>query len=58
MEIIIVGADRNEVLNRIQTSFAREFERYGKSITKLIFHLRILEPHKLGHGLRGILRLK
>ncbi len=29
-ESIIVGTYRNEVLNRIQTSFAREFERYGK----------------------------
>ncbi len=27
---IIVGTDRNEVLNRLQTTFAREFERYGK----------------------------
>jgi hypothetical protein len=29
-ESIIVGTDRKEVLNRIQTTFAREFERYGK----------------------------
>jgi hypothetical protein len=29
-ESIIVGTDRNEVLNRIQTIFAREFQRYGK----------------------------
>lgn len=29
-ESIIVGTDRIEVLNRIQTTFAREFERYGK----------------------------
>ena len=29
-EAIIVGKDRIEVLNRIQTAFAREFERYGK----------------------------
>jgi hypothetical protein len=29
-ESIIVGTDRKEVLNRIQTAFAREFERYGK----------------------------
>jgi len=27
---MIVGTDRQEVLNRIQKSFAREFERYGK----------------------------
>ncbi len=27
---IIVGTDRKDVLNRLQTSFAREFERYGK----------------------------
>jgi hypothetical protein len=27
---IIVGTDRMEVLNRIQTAFSREFERYGK----------------------------
>lgn len=29
-EAIIVGTDRQEVLNRIQTTFAREFQRYGK----------------------------
>ncbi len=29
-ESVIVGTDRQEVLNRIQTSFAREFERYGR----------------------------
>ena len=29
-ESIIVGTDRQEVLNRIQTAFGREFERYGK----------------------------
>jgi hypothetical protein len=29
-ESIIVGADRQEVLNRLQTAFSREFERYGK----------------------------
>src|SRR6476619_5880370 len=29
-ESVIVGTDRNEVLNRLQTAFAREFERYGK----------------------------
>jgi hypothetical protein len=29
-EAIIVGTDRNEVLNRIQTTFAREFQSYGK----------------------------
>jgi hypothetical protein len=29
-EPIIVGTDREEVLNRIQTTFAREFERHGK----------------------------
>jgi hypothetical protein len=29
-ESIIVGTDRQEVLNRIQTAFSREFERYGK----------------------------
>lgn len=29
-EAIMVGTDRKEVLNRIQTAFAREFERYGK----------------------------
>ena len=29
-ESVIVGTDRQEVLNRIQTAFAREFERYGK----------------------------
>ena len=29
-ESITVGTDRKEVLNRLQTSFAREFERHGK----------------------------
>jgi hypothetical protein len=29
-ESITVGTDRKEVLNREQTGFAREFERYGK----------------------------
>ena len=29
-ESIIVRADRNEVLDRLQTAFAREFKRYGK----------------------------
>ena len=29
-ESVIVGTDRSEVLNRIQTAFAREFERSGK----------------------------
>ena len=27
---MIVGTDRTEVLNRIQSAFAREFDRYGK----------------------------
>jgi hypothetical protein len=29
-ESITVGTDRKEVLNRLQTGFAREFERHGK----------------------------
>ena len=29
-ESVIVGTDRNEVLNRLQTAFAREFEKHGK----------------------------
>ena len=29
---MIVGTDRLEVLNRIQSAFAREFEHYGKLI--------------------------
>src|SRR4029079_4748649 len=29
-ESIIVGTDRQEVLNRIQTAFGREFKRCGK----------------------------
>ncbi len=29
-ESVIVGTDRQEVLNRIQIAFAREFEQYGK----------------------------
>ena len=28
-ESVIVGTDRNEVLNGLQTTFAREFKRYG-----------------------------
>ena len=30
-ESVIVGTDRLEVLNRIQSAFAREFEQYGKT---------------------------
>ena len=29
-ESVIVGTDRLEVLNRIQSAFVREFEQYGK----------------------------
>ncbi|MGI0000740.1 MAG: hypothetical protein ACRD6Q_05910 [Nitrososphaeraceae archaeon] len=29
-EAVIVGTDRKEILNRIQTVFTREFQRYGK----------------------------
>jgi hypothetical protein len=29
-ESVIVGTDRQEVLNRIQSAFAREFDHYGK----------------------------
>jgi hypothetical protein len=29
-EPVIVRTDRQEALNRIQSTFAREFERYGK----------------------------
>ena len=29
-ETILVGTDRNKVLNWLQTAFAREFDRYGK----------------------------
>ncbi len=29
-EAIIVGTDRKDVLDRLQTVFSREFERYGK----------------------------
>ena len=29
-ECVVVGTDRMEVLNRLQTVFAREFERHGK----------------------------
>jgi hypothetical protein len=29
-ELVIVGTDRQEVLNRMQTAFAREFEHYEK----------------------------
>jgi len=27
---VIIGTDRNEFLNSVQTEFAMEFERYGK----------------------------
>jgi hypothetical protein len=29
-ECVIVGTDRKEVLSRLQTTFAREFQRHGK----------------------------
>jgi hypothetical protein len=29
-ESVIVGTDRQEVLNRLQIAFTRELERYGK----------------------------
>ena len=29
-EAVLIGTDRIEVLNRLQTVFAREFERHGK----------------------------
>ena len=29
-ESVIVGTDRQEILNRIQSAFAREFDHYGK----------------------------
>ena len=29
-ENVIIGMDRNEVLNSLQTAFSREFKRYGK----------------------------
>lgn len=38
-ESIIVGTDRKEVLNRIQTTFTREFERYGKLRESEISHI-------------------
>src|SRR3990170_702212 len=31
-ESVIVGTDRLEVLNRIQSAFAREFEQYGNHL--------------------------
>jgi pentose-5-phosphate-3-epimerase len=37
-ESIIVGTERKEVLNRIQTTFAREFQRYGKLKESDIIH--------------------
>jgi hypothetical protein len=37
-ESVIVGTDRLEVLNRIQTAFAREFDRYGKLKESDIIH--------------------
>jgi hypothetical protein len=38
-ESIIVGTDRKEVLDRLQTVFAREFERYGKLKESDITHV-------------------
>ncbi|WP_148687512.1 hypothetical protein [Candidatus Nitrosocosmicus hydrocola] len=38
-ELIIVGTDRKEVLNRLQTAFAREFNRYGKFKESDISHM-------------------
>lgn len=37
-ESVIVGTDRQEVLDRIQTAFVREFERYGKLEESKIVH--------------------
>jgi hypothetical protein len=38
-ESVIVGTDRAEVLNRLQTTFAMEFERYGKLKESEITHM-------------------
>jgi hypothetical protein len=48
-ESMIVGTDRSEVLNRLQTAFAREFERYGK-LKELDIRPMDYETNKLGEG--------
>ena len=55
-ESVIVGTDRQEVLNRIQTAFAREFERYGK-LRDQIFDLWIMQQGKHGQELENILKI-
>ena len=37
-ECVIVGTDRKEVLDRLQTTFARKFQRYGKLKESEITH--------------------
>ena len=63
IEAVIVGTDRLEVLNRIQTAFTREFQRYGKlkesdirytdfetkkAWTRIKKHIRILKESSAG----------
>ncbi len=46
---MIVGTDRMEVLNSIQTAFAWEFERYGK-LKESDIRPWIIKLSKLGLG--------
>jgi len=54
---VIVGTDRLEVLNRIQSAFAREFEEYGKleesDIRPMDYKL-----NKHGQGLESTLSIR
>jgi len=52
-ESVIVGTDRNKVLNRLQTTFAGEFEIFGKSRESDIRPMDY-ELSKLGLGLESI----
>ena len=56
-ESVIVGTDRLEVLNRIQSTFAREFE-HMKNLKNQIFGLWIIKPDKDGRGLESTLRIQ
>jgi hypothetical protein len=49
-ESVIGRTDRQEVLNRIQSAFVREFKHYGK-LKESIFGLWIIKLNKHGQGL-------
>ena len=56
-ESVIVGTDRLEVLNRIQSTFAREFE-HMKNLKNQIFGLWIIKLNKHGQGWESILSIQ